>query len=90
MIDNPFTMVVLIVLITAIAGVMRARYKGPRLPEGQADGVEIRHLIEEMRLLKERLSVLERIAVEKENSLAQEIESLRDRTPSERSTNRLR
>jgi hypothetical protein len=37
------------------------------------------HLREEVKELKERLKVLERIAVEKENSLAKEIESLRDR-----------
>ena len=34
---------------------------------------------EEVKELKERLKVLERITVEKENSLAKEIESLRDR-----------
>ena len=79
MIDNPFEMVVLIVLITAIAGVMRARYKGHRPTEGRVDSVETRQLVEEMRQLKERLSVLERITVEKENVLAREIDSLRDR-----------
>ena len=36
-------------------------------------------LREEVAMLKERLQVLERITVEKENSLAKEIESLRDR-----------
>ena len=36
-------------------------------------------LREEVRELKERLKVLERITVEKENSLAKEIEWLRDR-----------
>ena len=36
-------------------------------------------LREEVKELKERLKVLERITVEKENSLAKEIESLRDR-----------
>lgn len=78
MIDNPFEMVVLIVLITAIAGVMRARFRGPRSPENQIESLETRQLIEEVRLVKERLSVLERITVEKENSLAREIENLRD------------
>ena len=89
MIDNPFEMVVLIVLITAIASIFRGRRRSRRPIEGQVDGLEARQLIEEMRMLKERLSVLERIAVEKENSLAQEIESLRDRAPGERPSNRL-
>lgn len=81
MIDNPFEMVVLIVMITAIAGVMRARYKGRSAADGQIDSAETRQLREEVKGLKERLSVLERITVEKENSLAREIESLRDRAP---------
>jgi hypothetical protein len=82
-IDNPFEMVVLIVLITAIAGVMRARYKRHGVGDGQVDSAETRQLREEVKVLKERLSVLERITVEKENSLAREIESLRDAAPSE-------
>jgi hypothetical protein len=36
-------------------------------------------LRDEVRQLQERIKVLERITVEKENSLAKEIESLRDR-----------
>ena len=36
-------------------------------------------LRDEVKELKERLKVLERITVEKENSLVEEIESLRDR-----------
>ena len=35
--------------------------------------------MEEVRALKERLQVLERITVEKENTLSREIDSLRDR-----------
>ena len=45
-------------------------------PEG---GAENKRLREEVQELKERLKVLERITIEKENSLAKEIESLRDR-----------
>ena len=44
-----------------------------------ADNSEMLRLREEVKELKERLKVLERITVEKENSLAKEIESLRDR-----------
>ena len=43
------------------------------------DSGETLRLREEVQELKERIKVLERITVEKENSLAKEIESLRDR-----------
>ncbi len=43
------------------------------------DTHETLRLREEVGQLKERIKVLERITVEKENSLAKEIESLRDR-----------
>jgi hypothetical protein len=46
--------------------------------EPEASGETMR-LREEVAMLKERLQVIERITVEKENSLAKEIESLRDR-----------
>ena len=45
-------------------------------PENSQETLRLR---EEVRELKERLKVLERITVDKENSLAKEIESLRDR-----------
>ena len=47
------------------------------LPE--RDERETVRLREEVKMLKERLAVIERITVEKENSLAREIEQLRDR-----------
>ena len=47
-------------------------------PAGE-DSQETLRLREEVRELQERIKVLERITVEKENSLAKEIESLRDR-----------
>ena len=77
---------VLIVAIVMIAGVLRARYTGGRrhrhardeaLPA--RDEAETVRLREEVKMLKERLAVIERITVEKENSLAREIENLRDR-----------
>ena len=46
------------------------------LPSDSADSVRLR---EEVKMLKERVQTLERIAVDKENSLAREIDSLRDR-----------
>ncbi len=45
----------------------------------ERDDGETRRLREEVKMLKERLAVIERITVEKENSLAREIEQLRDR-----------
>ena len=42
------------------------------------DSQETQRLRQEVQELKERIKVLERITVEKENSLAKEIESLRD------------
>jgi uncharacterized protein YlxW (UPF0749 family) len=44
-----------------------------------SDTAEARALRDEVRQLKERVQVLERIAVEKENSLERQIEELRDR-----------
>ena len=44
-----------------------------------ADSAETVQLREQVKELKERLKVLERITVEKENSLSREIEELRDR-----------
>jgi uncharacterized protein YlxW (UPF0749 family) len=75
---------VLIVAIVMIASIIRARYGygrhrqrgGEISPSDQAENLRLR---DEVRELKERLKVLERITVEKENSLSREIESLRDR-----------
>ena len=64
------------------ASIIRAMFRGPRHPvtlanpQGEAEN---RRLRDEVSQLKDRIKVLERIAVEKENSLANEIESLRDR-----------
>jgi len=43
------------------------------------DSVETMRLRDEVKELKERLKVLERITVEKENSLSRQIDDLRDR-----------
>jgi hypothetical protein len=78
-------MIAFIVMVVMLASVIRAalKYRVDRaaqrhLPEADID---VRQLRDDVRVLKERLSVLERITVEKENSLAREIESLRDRAP---------
>jgi hypothetical protein len=74
-------MVVLIVAIVMIASIARARYSHSRRdgnvdPKEHAENLRLR---EEVKELKERLHVLERIAVDKENTLSKQIEELRDR-----------
>jgi len=78
---NPFEMVAIIVVAVMIASVLRARY-GHRGGDGEisaSEQAETLRLREEVHQLKERLKVIERITVEKENSLAKEIDALRDR-----------
>jgi len=81
------TMVVMIVAIVMFASIFRARYGYGRFGRYRRDDPEIdaqsraenQRLRDEVSQLKDRIKVLERITVEKENSLANEIESLRDR-----------
>ncbi|MEO6248632.1 MAG: hypothetical protein ABIO85_08650 [Sphingomicrobium sp.] len=82
---NPFEMVVIIVAIVAVANVLKvrraARDHGALLdvtPNSDESG-ENRRLRDEVTQLKQRVQVLERITIEKENSLEREIEQLRDR-----------
>ena len=76
-------MVILIVLIVMIASVLRSRSgvgrSGKRQGQAGQDDAETQRLRDEVKALKERLQVIERITVEKENSLEREIERLRDR-----------
>ena len=75
---NQFEMVVIIVAIVMFASVMRARYSGKRRQAAAADDPEILRSREEVRALKERIAVLERIATDKESSLERQIERLCD------------
>ena len=83
---------VLIVAIVMFASVIGRVFGGRRYArrmrygfdnEGETaparENGETARLREEVKMLKERLAVIERITVEKENSLAREIEQLRDR-----------
>ena len=80
---------VLIVAIIMIGSIIRAKYGYGRfgrygrrmgsMDDGGQAQVENQRLRDEVSQLKERIKVLERITVDKENSLAREIESLRDR-----------
>lgn len=77
-------MVVLIVAIVMIASIIKARHGsrhgiGQRDAESRPEAAETNRLRDEVKQLKERLAVLERITIEKENSLEREIEQLRDR-----------
>ena len=90
---NPFEMVIGIILIVTIGSVLKARY-GTR-PE--KDGSEFHaggetattvaenaRLRDELRSLKERIQVLERVVTDDEGSsrrLDREIEQLRDKNP---------
>ena len=78
---NPFEMVAIIVVAVMIASVLRARYSHRRRggETGAQEQAETLRLREEVKELKDRIKVLERITVEKENSLARQIEELRDR-----------
>ena len=73
-------MVVIIVAIVMIASVIRAKYAGRSsadvAPEDRAETLRLREQVEK---LQERIKVLERITVEKENSLSKQIEELSDR-----------
>jgi cell division protein FtsB len=82
---NPFefvlTLMAMIFLFTIIRHKMGIPLRSMRQMRGDpvVNTQETDRLREEVKELKERIKVLERITVEKENSLAKEIESLRDR-----------
>ena len=82
---NQYEMVILIVGIVMLASVLRAKYGyGRRHRRDRGDEIsaeehaETLRLRDEVKQLKERIHVLERITVEKENTLSRQIEELRD------------
>lgn len=78
-----YDMIAFVVLVVMIGSVLRAAFGYRRRrrdqPEPARNDGETNRLRDEVRQLKERLQVIERITVEKENSLEREIERLRDR-----------
>jgi hypothetical protein len=82
---NPFEMVIGIVLIVTIGRILQTKYGGGRRhgPPGSvvADDGESRRLRDEVRTLKERVAVLERVITDERGSreLDREIEALRSR-----------
>ncbi len=76
-IDSPFTMVVLIVLIAVGAGVINNYFKmKAEAKNNAADTVELEKLRGEVVALKQRVSTLERLAIDKDTSLREEISRL--------------
>jgi uncharacterized protein YlxW (UPF0749 family) len=76
---NPFEMVVLIVAMVMIATVVKSRQPRRVASEDPQERAEALRLRDEVKQLKERIHVLERIATDRENTLARQIEELRDR-----------
>ncbi|GAA0301215.1 hypothetical protein GCM10009087_08730 [Sphingomonas oligophenolica] len=87
---NVFEMIAVITVVGTIGSVLRARYgvvrdrHGNDVPIGVDDTAqaENQRLREELRAMKDRLAVLERLATDNDNSgarLDREIEKLRDR-----------
>lgn len=91
---NQYEFVLAIIMIVSVVSIIKMRVRHrlgiaePRsrrdresygLMEQQQQGGETARLRDEVKMLKDRIQTLERIAVDKENSLAREIDSLRDR-----------
>lgn len=78
---NPFEMVILIVLIVTVGKIVMSRRSGRHHEEKIApeERLESLRLKDEVKQLKERIHVLERIATDKDTALSREIDSLRDR-----------
>lgn len=80
---NPFEMVVAIVAIGAIASVIRAKYgivcshKGEQFVGNAQANAEAERLREEVKQIKERVAVLERLATDSSTALDREFEKLK-------------
>jgi uncharacterized protein YlxW (UPF0749 family) len=80
-------LIAFIVLVVVVGSVLRAAFGGRSRRRDRnhdrdvvaRDDAETARLRDEVKQLKERLQVIERITVDKENSLEREIERLRDR-----------
>ncbi|WP_404333321.1 hypothetical protein AB2M62_09580 [Sphingomonas sp. MMS12-HWE2-04] len=88
---NPFEMVVAIIIVVTIGSVLKARYGIHKDKDGNevfrgkgvdtATAAENARLRDELRALRERVQVLERVVTDTEGSvrLDREIEALRDK-----------
>jgi hypothetical protein len=92
MIGDPFTMVVAIILIVTIGRVLRSRYKAQNgivedrdmmgnLTHRAIGGPDTQAMQDEIKVLKERIQVLERIATDNTtaNDINRQIEELRQK-----------
>jgi hypothetical protein len=93
MIDDPFTMVVAIVLIATIGKVLSSKYKAQHgivedvdmlgnIKQRQLENGDAQKMQDEIQTLKERIQVLERIATDSNSSASdinRQIEMLRDK-----------
>jgi hypothetical protein len=92
MIGDPFTMVVAIVLIATIGKVLNSKYKAQagiiedvdmmgNTTQRQIDNADTQKMQDEIRTLKERIQVLERIATDNNsaNDINRQIEALREK-----------
>lgn len=73
---NPFEMVVLIVAIVVIGRVFSDRYRSSRRDSAPTEADENARLRTEIQQLKDRIATLERLAVDKRQRLADEIDAL--------------
>ena len=82
--DGGQIMAIVIVAIIMVGSIIKAGVRSSHLhrrgaqPDGQTR-IENQRLRDEVSELKERIKVIERITVDKENSLSRQIEELRDR-----------
>ena len=74
---NQYEFILGIILIVMVASIFKARFKFSS--QRPADEGQAQQMREEIRALKDRIQVLERIATDKESLLEREIEQLRDR-----------
>ena len=74
---NIWEMIAVVVVIGTIGTTLQAWFRAR--PERPASDREAEGLRQEVRAMRERIAVLERIATDRNQSLEQEIESLRDR-----------
>ncbi len=79
---GPAEILIIILLVTTFAALRKAKRAQSTNQEPTSHPIhdqEKQRLHEEVRTLKDRIAVLERITVEKESPLEREIERLRDR-----------
>lgn len=84
MFDNPFSMIVAIVLIVMIANVLKAKYRGEGSSHTNGDhagaDAATKNVMNDIQNLRERIQVLERVITDQResNDLSIEIEKLRN------------